>query len=66
LIHSELFIAYFRLARHPGTIARKHIAGLASTDQVGLPPSGCLEIDPETPFWANFVVGSPLFPERNF
>jgi len=25
-----------------------------------------LEIDPETRFWATFVVGSPLFPNRNF
>ena len=31
LIHSELSSPYFRLARHPGTIRRKHIAGLAST-----------------------------------
>ena len=43
LIHSDLFIAYFRLARHPETTGREHIARLASTDQVGLPPSGCLE-----------------------
>ena len=25
-----------------------------------------LETDPERPFLANFVVGSPLFPQRNF
>src|SRR5882762_10630836 len=30
----------------------------------GTPPN--LEIDPETRFWATFVVGSPLFPNRHF
>ena len=43
LIHSGLFIAHFRSTRHPGAIGRKHIAGLANTDQVGLPPEWARE-----------------------